>query len=93
LRLSEEDFWQLTLREFMGLLKRCVLKIERFEYSVGLICSTYANCHRDPKSSKVFTPQDFMPKKEEMPKRKKQTPEEMLAVVRLWNAALGGKEV
>jgi hypothetical protein len=81
LNLCEDDFWNLTLKEFDALLKRRAFVIERQDFHTGLICAVLANIHRDPKT-KAFTPQDFMPGKE----TKKQTPEDMLAVFKALNA-------
>ena len=47
-----------------------------------------ANAWRGPKS-RAFTLEDFMPKYES----KKQTPEQMLAAVRLLNSAYGGNYI
>jgi hypothetical protein len=54
-----------------------------------------ANCHRDPKK-RAFTINDFMPKLEKKAakvKPKMSTPEQMINRLRMWNAAVGGKEV
>jgi len=64
------------------LLKRHALTIERQDYHAGLICAVLANINRDPKRSKVFTPQDFMPGSR--PKESKtQSPEEMFGIINL----------
>jgi len=57
------------------------LTIERQDYHAGLICAVLANINRDPKRSKVFTPQDFMPGKTE---KKQQTAEEMMQIIQLY---------
>jgi len=44
---------------------------------------------RDPKKTKAYTPADFMPGA----KTKSQTPEQMLATVKIMNAAYGGNIV
>jgi hypothetical protein len=52
-------------------------------YRTGLICAVLVNINRDPKKSKVYSPQDFMPGREHQ-KHVEQTPEEMLLVVKSW---------
>jgi len=58
------------------------------DYRAALICTVMANMWRGSKT-KAFKPQDFMPKRES----KQQTPEQMLANVKLLNSAYGGKVV
>ena len=65
---------------------------EHEDYRTALICTVIANCHRDPKK-RAFQVKDFMPKKVEESKPAKQSPDQMLAMLRAWNAAAGGKEV
>ena len=93
LKLSEEEFWNMTPGQYDLLarwhLKREEAKEERLDYRAALICSVIANVNRDSKKkSKPFQPQDFMPKKQVVKKR--QTPEDMLEVVKALNAAFGG---
>jgi hypothetical protein len=85
LRLSEKEFWGLTLKKFNCLLSRYFNFIERQDFHAGLICAVLANIHRDPKT-KSFTPQDFMPGKT---KPEAQTPEQMLELFK----SLGAKTV
>ena len=62
LKLTEEEFWGLTLREFGLLIERYNAEVERQDFRVGLLCSVLANIYRDDKRrSEPFTPQDFMP--------------------------------
>lgn len=67
---------------------------ERECFGPALICATIANVGRwflVPKERpKVFNWQDFMPNADKKTK-KKQTPEEMLALVKMMNAAHGGE--
>lgn len=50
-----------------------------------------ANAYRDPKKKRQpFKVEDFMPKKQTV---KQQSPEDLMAMMRAWNAALGGTEV
>lgn len=62
----------------------------------ALVCAVIANCFRDNKH-KAFQIKDFMPTKPEIkpeikPEDKQQTPEDMIRMLRLWNASVGGKE-
>jgi len=82
-------FWALTFKEYDALLKRHAITIERQDYRAGLICAVLANINRDPKRSKTFTPQDFMPAGR--PKQvKSQTPEEMFGLINLIYGAADG---
>lgn len=81
------------MRQFDALVKRHIHDKEQSDYRAALVCSVVANCRmRGKGDDKVFTPDDFMPQKAAKPK-KRQTPEDMLAVVKVLNAALGGRVV
>lgn len=65
---------------------------ERADLRAGIVASTVANAARDPKVQRdPFTPQEFMPKFEKEPTE--QTPEQMLAIVEMLNAAFGGQDL
>lgn len=90
--LAEDVFWRLTLRQLDALIKRHVAAQERNDWRTGLICSVLANINRDTQKRKEpYSPEEFMPTKRKV--KRKQSPEEMLMALRLWNAAIGGKEV
>lgn len=89
LNLTEDEFWGLTFKEFDALLKRQAANIERQDFRAGLICAVLANINRDPKKSKVFTPQDFMPSKPK-PAAPAQNPEEMFELINLIYGAQNG---
>jgi len=89
LRLSEDDFWNLSIKEFKALSDRHSNEQDWLNYRGALICATMVNMWRDPKKTKAYKPQDFMPKRE----AKVQTPEQMLATVKLLNSAYGGKVI
>ena len=76
------------MREFSALSDRFKDTQAWLDYRAAQICAVMANMWRDPKS-KPLTPADFMPKHES----KKQTPEQMLAAVRLLNSAYGGNYI
>jgi len=63
----------------------------RADVHAGIVAATIANVNRDPKrQKKPFRPQDFMPRWEPE-KRKEQTWEEQLEVVRMLHVAFGGE--
>lgn len=65
---------------------------EQSDYRAALVCSVIANCRmRGKDDNKIFTPNDFMPGRKH--KKKEQTPEEMLAIAKMLNAAFGGKVI
>ncbi len=69
---------------------------ERADLRSGIVASTVANAHRDPKKRKrPFKPEDFIPKFEPKFERKKgrKTPEQMLRLVEMLNVAFGGKDL
>ena len=88
LGLTEEEFWSLTPREFVALKERHEEAQEWEDYRAGVVACTIVNMLK-AKSSKTYKPEDFMPTR----RRKKQTPEEMLAVVENYMATVdeGGK--
>ena len=77
------------MREFSALAARHKDKEEWLNYRAALICTIMANMWRDPKKSKPYKPQDFMPGV----KKSRQTPEQMFAQVQMLNAVLGGTVV
>lgn len=61
LRLTEQDFWGLTLREFDALCKRKRQEDRTNEYYAALISCVVANAHRNPKKKTApYQPKDFM---------------------------------
>jgi hypothetical protein len=63
LGLSDADFWWLSARDFVRLMNRYEIKIDRNNYNTALIISAIYNTVRDPKKkSKPFEPKDFLPK-------------------------------
>ena len=88
LKLSELDFWNLTLVEFNALSERYKEAQKWLNHRVAMICSVIANTVRDrKKKSKPWTPDDFMPIKEQ----KQMTAEQMFAQVQTNNLMLGGE--
>ena len=89
LKLSEDALLDLTLKEYKALSDRYKNEQDWLNWRMAMQCATEVNMHRDPKKTKAVSPQDFMPKREV----KVQTPEQMLANVKLLNSAYGGKVV
>jgi len=68
------------------------VKIKRSDQQAALICCVLANINRDKKKKpKPFTVDDFMPKV--VGKKEKQTPQQQFEVVKMLNAAFGGKVI
>jgi len=68
------------------------VKIKRSDQQAALICCVLANINRDKKKkSKPFVVDDFMPKV--AGKKKKQTPQQQFEIVKMLNAAFGGKVI
>jgi len=86
LRLNDEDFWGLTLREFNLLMKRHKEQRSAEMFNSALICATIANVNRS--KGRAYTPQDFMPKEKE--KKIKMKIEDMLSVLKAVTASNGG---
>ena len=82
------------MRQLDELIKRHLAKQEREDFRAGIVCATLANINRDSKKQrKPFTPFDFMPTSKGKKPKKKQTPKQMLQVVKMINAAHGGKVI
>lgn len=88
MRLTESEFWDLTMREFGALSDRFKDAQGWLDYRAALICTVMANMWRDSKT-KPYKPSDFMPEQ----KPKKQTPEQMLMAVKMLNSAYGGNVI
>lgn len=88
LRLSDDEFWGLTLKEFNLLMKRHKEQRSAEMFNSALICATIANVNRT--KGKAYTPMDFMPKEEEKPK-KKMSIAEMVNVLKAVTASNGGE--
>lgn len=89
LGLNQEELLDLTLREYKALSDRYKNEQDWLNWRMAMLCAVEVNMHRDPKKTKPVSPQDFMPKA----KAKVQTPEQMLANVKLLNSAYGGKVI
>lgn len=68
---------------------------ERADWRAAMLAALLAEINRNKKKRrKPYTAQDFMP--EYKPTRSgngQQTPNQMLALVEIWNAAFGGKDL
>ena len=93
LNLSDEEFWRLTLGEFNALSKRHADGEKRSAHRAASIIAAIYNTIPRKKGKKAFTPNDFLPDSmriKDKP-RKKQTPEEMLAMVKAMHHAFTGE--
>ncbi len=53
-----------------------------------MIAAVVANCHRDPKKSKPFRPEDFMPFVEKAKAEPQDIEAQFMAFAKAWNEAL-----
>ena len=88
LRLNDEEFWSLTLKEFNLLMKRHKEQRSAEMFNSALICATIANVNRS--KGRAYTPMDFMPK-EEVKHKKKMSIAEMVNVLKQVTASNGGE--
>lgn len=89
LRLTDEEFWELSWDEFSALTERYLKEQESRDYRAALVCWILANAHRDTrKKPKPFEIKDFMPQRR--PKKAK-TEEQMKDELTILNIALGGE--
>ena len=89
LRLSDREFWNLTLAQFDALVRRYKDEQRRLDYRSAMICSILAEINRDRKRrTKPFSPEDFMPKEEA---EERDDPKMERALKRI-SQMLGGKE-
>ena len=92
LGLSEEDFWRSSSRNVLRLLDR---HRERDEFDrtlddlrFGKVCALIADLFaKAPEGAKGYEPSDFFPNLPES-KRREQTPEEMLRVMKANSAIM-----
>lgn len=87
LKLSEKEFWELSVDQLEALVARRNLELERQDYHAALICWVLANIHRGPKQ-KPYQITDFMPNAK---RKAKQTPEQMISMLQGWQAFYGKK--
>ncbi len=92
-RLRPDDFWELTLRDYMKLLDRYIIGLENEEYFAAMICAAVYNTV-PRKDRKTFAPQDFMAKKQKQEQQKRQQNEQdMRDTVVYLNQVFGGKDL
>jgi len=87
LKLSEHEFWHLTLAQLDALVKRHTDEQERQDYRAALICAVLANINRK-KNSRTFQPRDFMPSKRPL----RPSPEELRSKLDMAMYALGARK-
>ncbi len=67
--LRPDDFWGLTLREYLKLWERYSAEQDNRDYRAALIAASIYNTV-PRKDRKVFTPDDFLAKKQQKSKQK-----------------------
>ena len=75
----------MTLAQFDALATEYEAERERLDYRAALVSTVVANSHLGP-GQKPYAVDDFMPRREPTV----QTPEQQLALITVWNAAMGG---
>lgn len=92
LGLGEEETWRETPRRILLLLDRRGVRDRREDRRAGTVAAAVYNVHRDRKRHPdPLTWEDLFP--EHSRPKESQSPEEMLAVATLLNAAYGGKDL
>jgi hypothetical protein len=61
----------MTPRQFVLLVKRHEVRLQRPWQHTASMMALYANCHRDPAKNKAFSPDDFNPFPASKPKQEK----------------------
>ena len=90
LRLTEEEFWRLTPRQFFALQDRWLNEVEIRDYHAALVATILANIHR-PKTKKPFKITDLMPdRRGRKAAEPKQTWQQQLALVKQLHLLFGG---
>lgn len=85
--MSDKEFWNLTPKEFDGLIQRHIASEERENLRSGLIAATILNLFLD-KGREPIQPGDFFKEREEP---KAQTWQEQLSVAEMMAAAGWGQ--
>lgn len=66
----------------------------RDDLRAGIVASTIAEAHRNPKKRKrPFEAKEFMPDFEKRQDKEEQTPDQQLAIIEQFNLAMGGKDL
>ncbi len=71
-------------------MERHVNKEDWQNFRSAQICALLANINRDPKQTRAYEIQDFMPGK--VKHQRQQSPEEMFAIVQQWQAVYEQKK-
>lgn len=88
MKLTFQDFWEMTPKEFLDLYDRYIWELENTDYGYSLVCSILANVNSG-KSGKKYKAKDFMP--DRRPKdKKKQNWKEQLEIAKQITLAFGG---
>ena len=91
MRLTEDEFWNLTLAQWLALCKQHELDEERLDYRAALIASIIAEVNRNHKKRREpFSPQDFMPQRSPAKANQAKRGIDVDSLI-LINAAVGGK--
>jgi hypothetical protein len=61
LRLSEDEFWNLTPWMLDELMQRFEEQRDEARFQSGMVCAAITNCHIDPEKTAPYTPDEFVP--------------------------------
>jgi hypothetical protein len=88
----QEEISSLEFSEWLAYYRLEPFGDERADLRSGIVASTVANAHRDPKRRhRPFEAREFLPHFEA--ERDPQSWEDQLHIVELWNTALRGKDL
>lgn len=63
LRLSDDEFWMLSPRQFHHLMLRFDAANDRVWLAAGITAAAFVNCHIDPEKGEPISPEQFIPKR------------------------------
>lgn len=84
LRLSDDEFLSLTMRQFNALCRAHQAHERREDLRFGVLCSLIQNVNRGSDDAPSLQPHDFFPSLPKPPakRERKQSPEQMLSFMR-----------
>lgn len=88
--LKPDEFWKLTYNEFIEML---IGHRKRERHEINKLLYTAWHMAVFSRQKKIPELKTILIDEEQQERPKEQTPEQMLAIVRIWNAAYGGTVV
>jgi len=90
LRLTDEQFWRLTPKEYAALIERWRQNQDLEFQRMGTIAALIQNAYRG--KGKALTPADFNPFTAKKISRRKKTSPELLKTIETINRLMGGSD-